>query len=120
MEQQTYKIFIKVDEENRIIEVNSEAFLLDSEGWIQIDEGEGDKYRHAQGNYFPLPLVDERFIYRYKLVDGVPVERTQEEMDADVVIPEEPETENYEERIAALEEQLAAYEQSYTKGVQDA
>ena len=114
------KVYVKVDEQNRIIDINSDAFITDFENWIQIDEGEGYKYRHAQGNYFPLSLVDERFIYHYKLVDGVPVERTQEEMEADVVIPEEPETENYEERITALEEQLVAYEQSYAKGVQDA
>lgn len=42
---------------------------------------------HAQGNYLPGPVTDERGIPRYKLVDGEVVERTQEEMDADYVPP---------------------------------
>ena len=118
--EKTYKVYVLTDEQSRIIEVNSDRFLSNTINWIQIDEGAGNRYLHAQGNYFNLPLLDERFIYRYKLVDGIPTERTQEEMDADVVIPEEPETESYEERIAALEAQLAQYETAYNKGVQEA
>ena len=85
-----YKIFIRVDDSGRIIDVNSSAFLFDTTGWVQIDEGTGDRYHHAQGNYFPAILYDDRGIPRYAYVpDGSPKwrERTQEEMDADYVPP---------------------------------
>lgn len=96
-----YIVYAKLDEENRITSVNSSTFLADTTGWMEIDSGFGDKYHHAQGNYFPHPLYDERGICRYKLVDGKPVERTQEEMDADYVPPEiKPTT---EQRVDALE-----------------
>ena len=101
MEMQPYVVYVKVDESNRITSINSSAFLADVTGWTEIDSGYGDKYHHAQGNYFDKPLCDERGIYRYKLVDGKPVERTQEEMDADYVPPEVKPTD--EERISQLE-----------------
>ena len=101
MEMQPYIVYVKVDEENRITSVNSSAFLRETDGWTEIDSGYGDKYHHAQGNYFDKPLYDERGIFRYKLVNGRPVERTQEEMDADYVPPEVKPTDA--ERISQLE-----------------
>ena len=101
MEMQPYVIYVKVDESNRITAINSSAFLADVTGWMEIDSGYGDKYHHAQGNYFDKPLYDERSICRYKLVNGRPVERTQEEMDADYVPPEVKPTDA--ERISQLE-----------------
>lgn len=83
-----YDVYVKPDEAGRITAVNSSAFLTDTDGWVKIDHGGGDKFHHAQGNYFPKPIMDERGIYRYKLVDGEAVERTQEEMDADYTPPE--------------------------------
>lgn len=83
MEFKPYIVYVKTDDANRITAVNSSTFLTDTDGWTEIDSGYGDKYHHAQGNYFPQPLYDERGICRYKLVDGKPMERTQEEMDAD-------------------------------------
>lgn len=105
MEMKPYVVYVKIDEQGRIIAVNSSAFLTDTDGWTEIDSGFGDKYRHAQGNYFPTPIMDERGIWRYKLEDGKAVERTEEEMDADVVSHEPQPTDA--ERIAALEEQNA-------------
>lgn len=101
MEMRPYIVYVKVDESNRITAINSSEFLTDVTGWTEIDSGYGDKYHHAQGNYFDKPLCDERGIYRYKLVDGKPVERTQEEMDADYVPPEVKPTDT--ERILQLE-----------------
>ena len=46
-----YKVYVKTDSTGRIVSVNSDAFLPDTAGWTQIDEGEGDKFMHAQGNY---------------------------------------------------------------------
>ena len=101
MEMRPYIVYVKVDESNRVTSINSSAFLADVTGWTEIDSGYGDKYHHAQGNYFDKPLCDERGIYRYKLVDGKPVERTQEEMNADYVPPEVKPTDT--ERISQLE-----------------
>ena len=86
--EEPYIVYVKTDAGNRITDINSSAFLSDTDGWTEIDRGYGDSYHHAQGNYFPQPIMDDRGIYRYKLVDGKPVERTQEEMDADYVEPE--------------------------------
>ena len=99
-----YQVLIKIDEEDRITEVTSNEFAS-MDGWIQIDEGAGDRYHHAQGNYFPGPLYDARGIPRYAYVpDGNPKwrERTQEEMDADYSPPEKEST--AEELLAALME----------------
>lgn len=99
--QNPYIVYAKTNSNSHITAVHSSAFLHDTTGWTQIDSGYGDKYHHAQGNYFPQPIMDERGIYRYKLVDGKPEERTQGEMDADYVEPEpKPST---EERVAQLE-----------------
>lgn len=100
-----YIVYAKTDEKNRIISVNSSAFLSNPTGWFKIDEGYGDKYHHAQGNYFEKPLVDNRGLYRYKLVAGEAIERTQEEIDADYIEPTKNLT--YEERISELETQNA-------------
>ena len=101
-----YQVYVKTDDNNRITAVNSSGFLADTSGWVQIDEGSGDRYYLAQGNYLPKLIMDERGIYRYKLEDGKLVERTQEEMDA-VYVPHVPQQSD-SERIAQLEENLKA------------
>ena len=106
LEQAPYGVYVRVDEAGRIVAVNSDAFLPSMEGWVRIDEGYGDKYHHAQGNYLPGPLTDENGIYRYKLVSGKVIARTAEEMASDVPEPATEPTAN--ERIAALEEELRA------------
>ena len=118
MDMQPYIVYVRTDDAGRITAINSSAFLPDITGWTQIDEGYGDKYHHAQGNYFPQPIMDNRGIYRYKLANGRPVERTQEEMDADYVPPEVKPTDA--ERISELEAKLAAYEAAYEEGVNEA
>ena len=101
-----YKVYVKTDDKRRITAVNSSGFLSDTNGWTQIDEGSGDRFYLAQGNYFRQPIIDDRGVYRYKLVDGKPVERTQEEMDADYVEPEVKQS--TDERIEQLEAQNEA------------
>lgn len=104
MEEMTYKVYVRLDDTGRIIAINSSAFLPDTEGWTLIDEGSGDKFHHAQGNYFEQPIMDDREIYRYKLVNGVPVKRTNEEMDADYVPPVQQPT--ADERMTEIESAL--------------
>lgn len=77
-----YRVYVQTDERGRITAVNSSAFV--SADWgMEIDQGYGDQYHHAQGNYFSQPIYTEDGIPRYKLVDGSPVERTEEEIAAD-------------------------------------
>lgn len=101
MDMQPYIVYVRADDAGRITAINSSAFIVDVTDWVQIDSGYGDRFHHAQGNYLPGPLYNERGICRYKLVDGKPVERTQEEMDADYTPTEiKPTT---EQRVDALE-----------------
>lgn len=100
-----YGVYVKTDDKLCIIDVTSSAFLDDASGWVKIDEGVGDKYHHAQGNYFPDAVTDERGIPRYKLLFGEVVQRTAQEMAADV--PAQGTTQSQEDRIAQLEEALS-------------
>lgn len=68
-----YEVFVMADEAGTIVNINSSAFLDDTDGWIKIDEGAGDKYHHAQNNYLDKPLYTlegREVVYNYKLVDG--------------------------------------------------
>ena len=86
-----YKVYVKTDETGRITTVNSDAFLPDTDGWALIDEGDGDRYHHAQGNYFPQSIMTVEGVPRYKLADGKAVERTAEEIQSDIdAIPPPP------------------------------
>lgn len=75
-----YIVYVKSNESGYITAVNSSEFLTDITDWKAIDTGNGDKYHHAQNNYFPEPIVTPGVAYRYKLVKGKPVECTAEEI----------------------------------------
>lgn len=80
------KVYVKTDTQNRIIAVDGGYTISNCtpiEEWTLIDEGEGDRYNLCQSNYLPLSVRDDRGLYQYKLVGKTPVERTEEEMDAD-------------------------------------
>lgn len=81
--QENHIVYIQIDKQYRIITINSSAFIDDTTGWIKIDEGLGDRFHHAQGNYFDKPIYTDDGVPRYKLVDGKAVERTSEEIEAD-------------------------------------
>ena len=103
-EMNPYAVYVKRDEQGRIMNINSDAFLTDLTGWVKVDEGYTLRHCHAQGNYLPLPVYDERGICQYKIapvgeISSISGEafttfligeglygvyaRTQEEMDAD-------------------------------------
>lgn len=108
---QPYIVYVKADEQGRIIAVDSSAFLLDVTGWTEIDSGFGDRFHHAQGNYFPLPIMDVRGVYRYRLTESGAEERTPEEMDADYTEREqrpdiETRVQDVENKTTELEEAL--------------
>lgn len=107
-----YEVYIQTNDNGYIVAVNSSAFLPDATDWIKIDEGYGDRYHHAQGNYFPEPIFTDSGVYRYKYDNGVARECTDEEIkeqEANIPVPEPtPSPDDYEARIASLEEELMA------------
>ena len=82
------RVYIKIDSENRVTAVKSEIFISDTSGWVEIDNGYGDRFTHAQGNYLPKPITDENGVYRYKFENGAVCERSADEMAADLPVPE--------------------------------
>lgn len=81
------KVYIKTDDKNCVTAINSEIFISNYSGWIEIDNGDGDRFTHAQGNYLPKPLTDENGVYCYKYENGVISERSEDEMAADMPEP---------------------------------
>lgn len=115
-----YIVYVKTNDSSYITAVNSSAFLPDTTGWEEIDSGYGDKYHHAQGNYFPLPIITDGGAYRYKLVDSKPVECSAEELAVQEAAlqpeptPAEPESGMSEDAI------WDAMATAYNEGVQSA
>lgn len=107
MDTESCKVLVRIDDAGRVTAINSDAFVS-GDGWTAIDEGEGDRYRHAQNNYLLKPLTDERGVYRYKLVDGLVAQRTQAEMDADFDARPAPEPTAEERERTLLKAQIQA------------
>ena len=80
-EENKISVYIKKDANGNVTDINSDIFIEDTENWTKIDEGTGDKYAHAQGNYFSESLTTENGIYRYKYIDNEVVEKTAEEIE---------------------------------------
>ena len=108
MEEITSKVYVLTDRQGRIVRCEGGYTTpADLTGWVQIDEGTGDKYNLCQVHYFPDGIYTEDGIPRYKLVDGQAVERTQEEIEADrAAIPAPPPT--AQEQLRADVDFLAA------------
>ena len=110
-EPEPYHVYVQTDEQGRIIAVNSSAFVP-AEWGTEIDSGFGDRFHHAQGNYFPQPIYTRDGIPRYKLVDGAAQERTEEEIEADraaIPVPVVPPTnEELEQENKLLRAQIQA------------
>lgn len=100
-----YIVYVKTNTKGYIIAINSSAFLTDTSGWMQIDRGIGDRYHHSQGNYFPQPIRTMGGAYRYKLVDGKPVECTAEEIAAQEEANKPVPVPTTEDRLKELESQ---------------
>lgn len=98
-----YIVYVRTNSDGYITTVNSSAFLPDTTGWVQIDNGYGDKYHHAQGHYFTQPIITYSGAYRYKLVDDKPVECTAEEIAAQEEALKPVPTPSLENRVDVLE-----------------
>lgn len=86
MEEFKSKVYVYTDVNNYIRRCEGGYTIeniKDFEGWILIDEGNGDRYNLCQSRYFEGGLYTEDGIPRYKLVEGKAQERTEEEIQAD-------------------------------------
>ena len=97
-----YTVYIRVDDAGRVVSINSNAFLPNVEGWVEIDRGRGTRYQHAQGNYMPGPIFNSEGIPVYKLEMGKIVNRSEDEMRADAL----PKEKTAFERLAKVEDAL--------------
>ena len=104
MENIKIKVYVKINELNIITDINSSIFLDNIESYIQIDEGSGDKYAHAQGNYLEKGLVDESGRFNYKFEDGKILELTEEEKNTLFPKTEVPPSKQEEINSALLQE----------------
>lgn len=102
------RVYILTDEAGRVLRLEGEYSLpADLTGWTLIEEGEPcDRLNLAQSHYLDGPLFTHDGLYRYKLVDGAVVERSEEELEAER--EELPEPETAPEENAALKAQLAS------------
>ena len=78
-------VYIKVDEQGRIVRCEGEYTLpADLDGWILIEEGAPcDRLNLAQSHYFDGGLYTMDGIPRYRWDGSAAVLRTEEELEAD-------------------------------------
>ena len=103
MEENLIKVYVQVDSNNVIKQIDSSIFINDlSKDWFQIDEGSGDKYSHAQSMYLPSGgTIDDLGRGRYKFVEGKVIELTEEEKER--LFPSPKQELSLENRVAMLE-----------------
>ena len=85
IKRQKSKVYVLPDSSGYITRIDGGytiGNIKDFTDWVLIDEGNGDRYNLCQGNYFHQPIITDGGAYRYKLVDGKPVECTAEEIAA--------------------------------------
>lgn len=105
------QVYAKTDAAGRVDQVGSSVFLTDFTGWVQIDEGEGDRYAHSQGNYLEKPLMDADGTHNYILDSGAIREATAAEKEAEKASfpgTEPSREEHLEAQVAALQSQMDA------------
>lgn len=78
------RVYVLTDAQGRITRIEGEYTLpADLTDWVLVEEGAPcDRLNLAQTHYLDKPLYDGA-VPRYKLVDGVLVERTADEIEAD-------------------------------------
>ena len=99
------KVYIQVDSDGRILRCEGGYTTpADLTGWIEIDEGTGDKYNLCQSHYFDGGLYTMDGIPRYRWDGTQAVARTEEELEADrAAILESKPSKTVEDRLTALE-----------------
>ena len=106
MEKQKSKVYVKQDSSGYITRIDGGCTIgniKDFTGWVMIDEGVGDRYNLCQSHYLPGLLTTDSGAYRYKLVDGKPVECTAEEIAEQEEALKPISTPTLESRVEVLE-----------------
>ena len=109
MNEVTSKVYVQTDDQSRITRCEGGYTTpADLIGWVQIDEGTGDRYNLCQSHYFDGGLYTDDGIPRYKLADGAPVLRSDEEIEADraAIVHAPTETEILKQQVADLQNQI--------------
>ena len=102
------KVYIQIDNQGRILRCDGGYTTpADLTGWIEIDEGTGDKYNLCQSHYFDGGLYTMDGIPRYRWDGTQAVLRTEEEMEADRAARPEPEPTEQEQLRADVDFPLA-------------
>ena len=78
------KVYIQTDNNGRILRCEG-GYTTPSNltGWVEIDEGYGDRYNLCQSHYFSGGLYTKDGISRYRWDGTQAVERTNEELEKD-------------------------------------
>ena len=105
MDELQSKVYIKTDTDGRILRCEGGYTTpADLTGWLEIDEGTGDRYNLCQSHYFDGGLYTMDGIPRYHWDGEKAVLRSEEELEADRdAIPEPEPPTDIEARVAALE-----------------
>ena len=74
------EVYIKINLLNEITDIGSSVFIENKEGLILIDKGYGDKYAHAQTQYFPKPIKTRGSGYNYQYINGRVLDRRGNEI----------------------------------------
>ena len=99
------KVYIQIDADGRILRCDGGYTTpADLTGWLEIDEGTGDRYNLCQSHYFDGGLYTMDGIPRYRWDGEKAVLRSEEELEADrSAIPDPEPSPTLEARVAALE-----------------
>lgn len=129
---ETIGVLARITEQGLIGEISSTAHRQIEEGWREIDRGQGDRYRHAQGNYLPDGLFTGDGIHKWMTAQtamhsgrepvvsydfggerwGVYL-RNPEEMEADRQEPEtDTTTTTMEARMQSMETKAGEFEEA--------
>lgn len=105
MEETQSKVYIQTNAEGRILRCDGGYTTpADLTGWLEIDEGTGDRYNLCQSHYFDGGLYTMDGVPRYRWDGEKAVLRSEEELDADrAAIPDPEPPTDIEARVAALE-----------------
>lgn len=104
------RVYILLDEQNRIIRIEGEYSLpADLTGWVLIEEGAScDRLNLAQSHYLDGGLYTMQGIPRYKYEGGVCVLRSEAEIAEDVAALPKPEPSQLEQTQAEAVQYKAA------------
>ena len=99
------KVYIQTDADGRILRCDGGYTTpADLSGWLEIDEGNGDRYNLCQSHYFEGGLYTMDGIHRYRWDGSAAILRTDEELEEDrAAIQEHKPSKTVEDRLTALE-----------------